>query len=387
MDVRALARELLPPPSDGRRTVAIAMSGGVDSSVAAALCVAAGFETFGIMLRLWSEPGATGANRCCTPDAVADAQAVADVLGIPFYVQDVAQDFKRAVVDDFLAAAARGDTPNPCFACNRRVRFGLLLERARAVGADLLATGHYARVDQVADGRWRLRRGLDPAKDQSYVLHQLDQARLSRALFPVGGMAKPDVRRLAEAVGLPVADRADSVDLCWVGEGGLGGFLERHLSEEHRRPGPILDEEGREVGRHEGLPRYTLGQRKGLGVALGKPVYVVARDAARNALVVGTNEALWAREVRVGAMHWQSGAPPVVVGAAVESPGPGLPVLGQVRYGAAATSARLWPTADGGARVLFDEPVRAPTPGQGLVLWLGDEVLGGGPITAPESRS
>ncbi len=388
----------MPPPSPGRQVVAVAMSGGVDSSVAAGLCVAAGYDVVGIMLRLWTEPGAEGTNRCCTPDAVDDARAVADRLEIPFHLLDITDEFKSAVVDDFLASAAAGDTPNPCFTCNRKVRFGLLLSRALAVGADLLATGHYARVEHV-DDRWRLLRGVDPGKDQSYVLHRLDQDRLSRAMFPLGPLLKPDVRRLAEAMELPVAQRADSVDLCWVGDKGLPGFLARHMSQDALAPGPILGPDGNEVGRHEGLPRYTLGQRRGLGVALGAPAYVVGRDVARNALIVGPDEMLWTRELRVRTMHWIAGEPPADALAGDGAPfddafrpvegdegvhsrasSPGMRVTAQIRYRAAAAPARLRATADGGAWLRFDEPVRAPTRGQGLVAWRGDEVVGGGPI-------
>ncbi len=346
------------------------MSGGVDSSVAAALCVAAGCRVVGIMLRLWSEPGATAANKCCTLAAMDDAQAVAALLDIPFQVLDVADVFKRVVVEPFVSAAARGDTPNPCFTCNRRMRFGFLLDQARALGADYLATGHYARVARGADGGFHLLRGRDPGKDQAYVLHRLGQAELAHALFPVGDLAKVEVRALAERFGLPVASRPDSVDLCWTGPEGVPGFLGRNLPEGSARPGPIVDVAGHVLGRHRGLPYYTDGQRHGLGIAAGQPVYVVRRDAGANALVVGPAEELLARSAWVGDLHWISGRPP-------EEP---LRIRAQIRYRAPPADATLTPRADGTAEVVFDQPQRAPTVGQGLVAYAGDELLGGGRI-------
>jgi tRNA-specific 2-thiouridylase len=357
-----------------RRTVAVAMSGGVDSSVAAALLREAGHDVVGVMLRLWAEPGAAGANKCCTLGAINDARAVADRLDIPFSVLDAGDVFERLVVDPFLADSAAGLTPNPCFGCNRRVRFRFLLEQALALGADALATGHYARVVPGLDGGLELRRGLDAAKDQSYMLHRLGQHELAHALFPVGGYRKAEVRALAARFGLPVAERADSVDLCWVGEGGVAGFLARRLPAGSAEPGPILDAEGRVLGAHAGLAFYTLGQRRGLGVALGEPVYVVERDAARNALVVGPAEALGARVVRVRALHWVSGRAPEP-----ETDGT-IAAEAQIRYRAPAAAARLRLGADGAGVVTFDEPQRAPTPGQGLVLYRGEVVLGGGEI-------
>lgn len=350
--------------------VAVAMSGGVDSSVAAALCAAAGHRVFGVMLRLWSEPGARGANKCCTPAAMDDARSVAARLDIPFQVLDIAADFERLVVAPFVEASAEGETPNPCFTCNRQVRFELLLERARALGADYLATGHYARVRRQADGVLTLLRGVDRAKDQSYMLHRLGQAQLARACFPLGELRKPQVRGLAESFGLPVARRADSVDLCWTGPEGLAGFLGRHLPAGAAQPGPIVDQAGRELGRHRGLPYYTLGQRHGLGIAAGQPLYVLQRERATNALVVGPAEALGRRRLALRAMHWVAGHAP---------DGP-VAVTAQVRYRAPDAPATLRPGPDGRAEVCFEAPQRAPTPGQGLVAYRGEAVLGGGVI-------
>ncbi len=357
-----------------RETIAVAMSGGVDSSVAAALLVDSGRPVVGMMLKPWSEPGITDSNRCCTPAAIDDARAVADALGIPFTVLDIQADFKRNVVDPYLERAARGATPNPCFECNSQIRFGLLLRQALALGAGKLATGHYAQVVEHPDGRFSLHRGVDPTKDQSYVLHALGQAQLRHAVFPLGGQTKVEVRKLAADFGLPVAARPDSVDLCWVGDGGVSGFLGRHLPEGAASPGPIEDRDGRIVGRHEGLPLYTLGQRRGLGVALGHPTYVVDSDEARNALVVGDDSSLMRQEAITADFHWIAGEPP-------RGPWP-VRVEAQIRYRAFPAPASLALSETGGIAVRFDSPVRAPTPGQGLVVYTGDEVLGGGLIVS-----
>lgn len=353
------------------RTVAVAMSGGVDSSVAAARCVEAGYRVFGLMLRLWSEPCSAAVNRCCTLAAIGDATAVASVLDIPFRVIDAEDAFERDVVGPFLTETAAGDTPNPCLRCNRHIRFGFLLDQARALGADALATGHYARVDEAPDGTRRLLRGVDPAKDQSYVLHVLDQSRLARARFPVGGLPKAEVRRLARRHALPVASRADSVDLCWVGTGGVPGFLGRHLPSGAAEPGPIETRGGRVVGEHRGLPYYTLGQRRGLGVSLGRPVHVVAFDRERNALIVGDAAALLSHDVHVREVNWIAGAPPRSGGFRAEA---------QVRYRAPAASCVVTPRDDGSLDVCFDVAQRAPTPGQALVVYRGETCLGGGRI-------
>jgi len=349
------------------------MSGGVDSAVAAALCARSGARVLGLMLRLWSEPEAQSGNRCCTPDAVDDARAVADLLGIPFQVFDAREVFQQHVVEPFVAASAAGSTLNPCLACNRHVRFGTLLRHAVGLGADTLATGHYARVLRDREGVWRLLRGVDPTRDQSYVLHVLGQAELARALFPVGEIAKARVRELARELGLPVAARPDSTDLCWVGDGGVDGFLERRLGAGALPPGPILDGAGRRLGTHRGLARYTVGQRRGLGLSAGRRMYVGRLDTERNALIVVPEDALGAREVRASDWHWVAGAP--------AGPAPWR-VSAQIRYRAPAAAAWLRPTADGMLAV-FDHEQRAPTPGQGLVAYAGETCLGGGLVVGP----
>ncbi|HQW33828.1 MAG TPA: tRNA 2-thiouridine(34) synthase MnmA [Thermoflexales bacterium] len=379
-----------------RTRVVVAMSGGVDSSVAAALLVEQGYEVIGMMLRLWAEEGLNevgkpNTNRCCAPEAVADARAIANQLGIPFYDIHAESVFKQRVVDSWVEAYARAETPNPCLNCNRSIRFGFLMQKALALGADFLATGHYAKVTQTMDdGRWtmaedrpssivyRLHKGLDPRKDQSYVLHVLGQKDLARAMFPCGGYTKPQVRELARKFGLPTAERAESQDLCFLTQGDYRGFLTRNAPHV-AAPGAIINTRGEKLGTHEGLPFYTVGQRKGIGIAATssntKPMFVLRMDAASNALIVGTAEELGARRIRARVMHYVSG----------EVPSAEMQCMVKVRYKAKEMPATLRPCADGGAVIEFDEPSRDATPGQAAVAYVGDEVIGGG-IIAPQSE-
>ena len=252
--------------------VVVAMSGGVDSSVAAALLKQQGYDVTGMMLRLWSEPGKEESNRCCTPDAMAQARRVAGLLDIPFYVIDAKDVFKETVVQYFLDGYARGETPNPCLLCNRQIRWTFLLNHALALGADFMATGHYVRL-QESDGRFQLLRAVDHSKDQSYVLHVLKQEQLAHALFPVGEFPKPEIRRIAADFGLPTASRADSQDLCFLAGEDYRNFLQRNAAE-MLKPGAIVTAQGQVIGQHNGLANYTIGQRKGLGVASPVPLYV-----------------------------------------------------------------------------------------------------------------
>lgn len=362
--------------------VVVAMSGGVDSSVAAALLVEQGYEVIGVMLRLWAEPppaldaGAVeaAANRCCSVESVHDARAVADRLGIPFYVVNAEAPFKAGVVDFFIAGYAAGLTPNPCLACNRQIRFGFLLHHARSLGAAYIATGHYARRRRDASGRLQLLRGVDRGKDQSYALSVLGQEDLSSALFPVGEYAKPEVRTLAAERGLPTASRADSQDLCFVADGDYRRFLAQHAPEAVC-PGLIVDREGRQLGIHRGLPFYTIGQRSGLGITTPQPLYVLALDRTRNALVVGTAAELGRSWLRVEAVNWIAGERP---------PGP-LAAEVQIRYRAQPVPATISLQPDGGVEVQLAAPLRDITPGQAAVFYDGDLCLGGGMIA--ESRA
>ncbi len=350
--------------------VVVAMSGGVDSSVAAALLKQQGYEVIGIMLRLWSEPGKEDSNRCCTPDAMTLARRVAAKLDIPFYVLDAKDLFRQTVVEYFLEGYAAGQTPNPCLVCNRLIRWDFLLRRALDMGADFMATGHYVRRKTVDGGRHQLLRAVDRAKDQSYVLHVLSQEQLARALFPVGEYSKPEIRALAQTFGLPTAHRPDSQDLCFLAGEDYRAFLRRHAPQT-LIPGPILTRDGRTLGTHTGLADYTIGQRKGMGIASPVPLYVLEKDVARNALIVGAAEQLGVQECLVTNVNWASVAPPAASFRAEV----------KTRYTAREVPAEVTPLEAGSrARVRFDAPVRDLTPGQAAVFYEGDLVLGGGMI-------
>lgn len=344
------------------------MSGGVDSSVAAALLKQRGYEVIGMMLRLWSEPGREDSNRCCTPDSMAQARRVAAKLDIPFYVIDAKDVFRQTVVQYFLDSYASGATPNPCLVCNRSIRWEFLLNHALALGAEYMATGHYARRKDEG-GKVKLLRAVDEAKDQSYVLHVLTQEKLQRALFPVGEYPKPEIRRIAESFGLPTASRKDSQDLCFLAGDDYRNFLARHAPQINK-PGRIINRGGAVLGRHNGLANYTIGQRKGLGIASPVPLYVLGKDAAANALIVGAEDELGADELTAREVNWVSGdAPPAPFRAQVK-----------IRYTARPAWAEVTPRNGGQARVRFDAPARDVTAGQAAVFYVGEEVLGGGII-------
>lgn len=345
--------------------IAVAMSGGVDSSVASALLVEQGYEVMGVMMRLWAEEE----NRCCGASAVRDAQRVAERLGIPFHLVELEEEFKSLVVDWFVAEYARGRTPNPCLACNRRVRFRRLLSIAQDLGAQFLATGHYARVDR--NGTYcRLLMGTDPSKDQSYVLYMLDQDVLRHVRFPVGAYTKEEVRSLARRWDLETADRPESMELCFVADDDYRRFI-RERNPKAIRPGPIVDTSGREVGRHEGLSFYTVGQRKGLGIYPPEAHYVIRLDVAGNAVVVGTARELGRQRLVAEDVSYVSGQPPTAR----------VRVEAKIRYRATMADAWWIPMEDGRASVRFDRRLRDITPGQAVVAYRGDEVFGGGIIS------
>ncbi|MBA2285677.1 MAG: tRNA 2-thiouridine(34) synthase MnmA [Ktedonobacteraceae bacterium] len=380
--------------------IVVAMSGGVDSSVAAALLKEQGHEVIGMMLRLWSEPGTIEddgvervvQNKCCSLEAVDDARRVARMLDMPFYLVNVEQEFKNTVVDYFYQEYVAGHTPNPCLVCNRHIRFTVLLKRALALDAEYLATGHYVRVDDhPVTGKRRLRRGVDPDKDQSYVLHVLNQQQLAHACFPLGEYTKPQVRAMAAERGMSVATKAESQEICFVAQNDYRGFINRYTETRAvefaavglatsaapvitiPRPGPIYDQEGQILGRHRGLAYYTIGQRKGLGLTSRDPLHVLKIDAAENALVVGPAQALDRTTFTVGQMHYVSGEiPPAPFEAAV-----------RVRYKAIEQPALVTPLEGKRALVTLSSPLRAITPGQGAVFYGGedgDEALCGGII-------
>jgi tRNA-uridine 2-sulfurtransferase len=355
----------------GERRVAVAMSGGVDSSVAAMLLHRDGRALVGISLQLHDrgEGSPERFGRCCSPRDFLDARQVAEQLGFPFYVLNLEEEFRRAVLDDFVREYAEGRTPVPCAHCNSSVKFGDLLRRARLLGCDAVATGHYARVwIDPATGRPRLLRGLDRDKDQSYFLFGLTREQLERAIFPVGELTKTEVRSLAADAGLSVAGKPESQDICFVSEGGgYGDFLEREL-EGGVLAGEIVDREGRVLGTHEGIHRFTVGQRKGLGLAGPTPWYVVEIRARERRVVVGSESDQYRSEFRVSRVNWIAGDPPARAEEATV----------QVRHRHAGAEALLDPAGHGELRVLLRAPQRAVTPGQAAVFYRGDEVLGGG---------
>jgi tRNA-specific 2-thiouridylase len=354
---------------DGAK-VGVAMSGGVDSSVAAALLAEQGYQVFGMMLRLWTEPGSEAANRCCTPDAMARARQIAGQLGIPFYVVDAKDIFRDTVVDYFLDGYARGVTPNPCLVCNRHIRWEFLLNRALALEANFMATGHYARVRREDGQPVRLLRGVDAGKDQSYVLSVLNQEQLARAVFPIGELTKPEVRAMAARHGLPAASVADSQDLCFLAGTDYRSFLGRHAPETNA-PGPIVDPHGEELGRHEGLAMYTIGQRKGLGINSAQPMYVLRKETASNTLVVGPAESLGSTELQAENANWVSGKPE-------REP---FRAEVKIRYTAGFQPGTVTPGDEGQFTVQFDQPLRDITPGQAAVAYRDEEAVVCGIIT------
>lgn len=351
------------------KKVVVAMSGGVDSSVAAALLKEQGYEVIGMMLRLWSEPGKEESNRCCTPDSMAQARRVAAKLDIPFYVIDAKDVFRDTVVQYFLDGYARGETPNPCLICNRQIRWTFLLDHALALGADFMATGHYARVRVGEDGGVELLRAVDKHKDQSYVLHVLNQDKLKHALFPVGEYDKPGVRRIAEQHGLPTASRKDSQDLCFLAGEDYRNFLQRHASE-LLTPGEIVNRNGTTLGTHTGLANYTIGQRKGLSLPSPVPLYVITKDSVRNTLIVGTSAELGSSGLMARDVNWVSG----------KTPGGEFRAQVKIRYTAKEADALVVPVDQDQVKVRFDAPQRDITAGQAAVFFIGDSLIGGGII-------
>lgn len=350
------------------------MSGGVDSSVAAALLVEQGYEVIGVTMKLWKgEDDPFAAHRfggCCTVGSSEDARRVSDQLNIPYYVLNLQDEFHQAVVDDFVAEYARGRTPNPCARCNEFIKFKSFLDRADELECDFIATGHYAQIEQVSDSRgerFALRRGTDFKKDQSYVLGMLTQRELSRTLLPIGHLEKAETRSLAADLGFCVAAKPDSQEICFVEDGDYARFvIER--APEMATSGPIYDAGGKQIGEHQGLARYTVGQRKGLGISAPIPLFVTKIDAGRNSLVIGPREELQGEGLAAEKARWTF-APPAA-----------MPVLAQTRAHARPWPATLVSANEGSFEVRFDEPQSGVTPGQMCVLYDGNEVLGAGTI-------
>ncbi|MDQ3566367.1 MAG: tRNA 2-thiouridine(34) synthase MnmA [Pseudomonadota bacterium] len=352
------------------------MSGGVDSSVAAYLLKQQGYEVVGITMKVWPQDCISRAeDKCCGPQAIADARSVAHSLGIPHYVVDEAENFERAVIDYFTSEYKAGRTPNPCVMCNEKVKFGNLWGKAKAIGADYIATGHYAVVEHCA-GRAVLRRGRDPLKDQSYFLFSLRQAQLLRALFPLGAMAKTEIRAMARELGLKTADKADSQEICFVPGSDYKAFLKAHLSEKEFHPGGIYDKSGDRIGEHDGIEMFTIGQRKGLPGGSARPRYVIDIDPLTSRVIVGEAEDLFVEEFEIDHTVWHAPAM-----ARFEA-------MAKIRYSHPGVDSTIEPGPNATARVRLQTPQRAVTPGQAAVFYRGDEVLGGGwicrhaPVTA-----
>jgi len=357
-----------------KQKVVVAMSGGVDSSVAAALLKEQGHEVIGVTMQIWRKrderqetclpAGKAGDEKsCCSVSAVEDARRVADKLGIPYYVLNFRDIFKKAVIDDFIREYNNGHTPNPCVRCNRFVKFDALLKKVRGLGADFIATGHYARVER-NNGSYLLKKGIDKKKDQSYFLYPVSQEALSRTIFPVGGLTKAEVRGLARKFGLKVADKKESQEICFV-EGSIGDFFKP-------QKGDIIDMKGKVVGTHKGYQLYTVGQRRGLGLSRPNPAYVVKIDAKSNKITIGDKGDVYGDDLTVGQMSY------IYVNRLTSPMGAKV----KIRYNSPETDAEIMPLSQGKVRVMFKEPQFAITPGQSAVFYDGDNVIGGGIIGA-----
>ena len=350
---------------------AIALSGGVDSSAAAVLLHEAGEELIGVTMRLFSPEDTAGIDpTCCTTRDIDDARNVADTLGIPYHVIPFADRFEEHVIDRFVEAYQSGRTPNPCIDCNAHLKFDALFEAAEKMGCERIATGHYARVEYDENrGRYLLKKGLDGSKDQGYVLYRLTQEQLSRVIFPLGGYTKPEIRAIAERRGLINADKKESQDICFIPDGDYASFIERHLGKTFPA-GDFVDTEGHILGQHKGIIRYTLGQRKGLGISSDAPLYVVKIEPSSNTVVLGREEDLYSRTLTAHDIN-------LIAYERIDVP---LRVTAKARYRQKEMPATVVQTDDDTLRLEFDEPLRAITPGQSVVLYEGDIVVGGGII-------
>lgn len=349
----------------------IAMSGGVDSSVAAYFMKCRGYDCEGVTMRLFhsEDIGRSSHRTCCSEQDIEDASEVAFALDIPYSVLDYGEDFKDKIIEKFVRTYESGGTPNPCIDCNRHMKFDKLLRAAKERGADVIVTGHYARIEQDdRTGRYLLKKAFDESKDQSYVLYMLTQEQLAHTVFPLGTMQKSEIRKIAENEGFVNARKHDSQDICFVPDGDYAGFIERTTGQAPK-PGDFLDTEGRVIGQHRGLVHYTVGQRKGLGFAFPEPHYVCSKDAQHNTVTIGTSERLFAKRLLAGDCNW-------IAVQALMAP---MRVQAKIRYGQKAQPATLFPD-ENGTVIEFDEPQRAISPGQATVWYDGDVVVGGGTI-------
>lgn len=356
-----------------KKLVVAAMSGGVDSSVTAALLLEQGYEVIGVTMQIW-DPGQTEAGGefvgCCSLSAVDDARSVADKLGINYYVLNFRPAFQELVIDDFVTQYLSGRTPNPCVVCNRRIKFEALLDKALRLGAEFIATGHYARLEfDEQFNRYVIKKALDVHKDQTYFLYAMTQQQIAHTLMPLGGYTKEQVREMAAERGLSVAEKPESQEICFVTDNDYHSFIREHASTDIK-PGPFLDLEGNVLGQHKGIPFYTIGQRRGLGLATGEKIYVIDIDPQKNAIIVGPPAALECSELLAGDNN-------IILYDRLDQ---ALEVQAQIRYNSKPAPAKLFPSPGGVWRVVFDSPQKAVTPGQAVVYYQGDYLVGGGTI-------
>lgn len=352
--------------NQSKKKVMIGMSGGVDSSVAAYLLQKEGYDVIGVTMQIW--PDQQHDDGCCSLSSVEDARRVANKFGIPYYVFNMKEDFQKYVIEYFVKEYESGRTPNPCIACNKYIKFGSLLDKAKSIDIDYVATGHYAIIEKL-NGRYILKKSVDDTKDQSYVLYNLTQEQLSKTVFPLGKYKKTEIRRIAKELELNVASKPDSQEICFIDDNDHHRFIKEHTGNEPKK-GFFVDTKGNTLGIHEGISKYTIGQRRGLGIVTGKPMFVLDIDVENNTVVLGDNEDLFTKEFLVNDLNWIS----------IEELDRNMEVKAKIRYKTPEESATIIPIENNKVKVIFDKEQRAVTSGQSVVFYIDDTVVGGGII-------